>query len=336
VIPKDAADVGAVWHFLQSADFAEHVRAVDGSLKVTPRVFGSIPFDGPRWRKLAEAAPDLPRPSSSDPTQWLFTGDVAQSDNPLQTAVARLLGYRWPDQHADDLGRLADADGIAALQSLPNEPDLATRLRELLAAAYGDKWSSMFERNLVSEAGGKNGRLEEWLRDTFFIQHVKSFAHRPFLWHVWDGRRDGFSAVVNYHSLDHKTLEKLTYTTLGAWLERQTHEVTAGRAGADARLAAATTLREKLKLILEGAPPYDIYIRWKALDEQPIEWNPDPNDGVRLNIRPFVAAGVLRARVNVQWKKDRGADADGSERINDLHPTLEERREARRKAGVTT
>ena len=67
-------------------------------------------------------------------------------------------------------------------------------------------------------------------------------------------------------------------------------------------------------------------MRWKSLAEQPIGWEPDLDDGVRLNIRPFVTAGVLRAKVNINWNKDRGKDPDGSERINDLH--LHARREA--------
>jgi hypothetical protein len=163
---------------------------------------------------------------------------------------------------------------------------------------------------------------------------VKVFDNRPFLWHIWDGRKDGFSAVLNYHRLDHRTLEKLTFTSLGAWIERQKHEAAAGRAGADARLAAAEDLQARLKFVLDGAPPYDVYVRWKELHEQPIGWSPDLDDGVRLNIRPFVAAGVLRSKVNVQWKKDRGTNSDGSERVNDLHPSLEERRAARRLAGV--
>jgi hypothetical protein len=69
--------------------------------------------------------------------------------------------------------------------------------------------------------------------------------------------------------------------------------------------------------------------------EQPIGWEPDLDDGVRLNIRPFVTADVLRSKVNVHWRKDRGTNPDGSERHNDLHPTLEERRAARREAGDT-
>lgn len=334
VFPHDAADLPALWAYLSSDEYARDIREVDSKLNVTNATLTKVRFDRERWSGVAAASGPLPSPHSADPTQWLFDGDLAASDYPLQVAAARLSGYRWPDQKPDELDRFADKDGIAALQALPGEPDLATRLRELLAEAYGDKWSSALERSLVTKVGGRNGRLEDWLRDSFFTQHVKVFDNRPFLWHIWDGRKDGFSAIVNYHKLDHRTLEKLTFTSMGAWIERQKHESAAGRAGADARLAAAENLQERLKLILDGAPPYDVYVRWKELHEQPIGWHPDLDDGVRLNIRPFVTAGVLRSKVNVHWKKDRGTNPDGSERINDLHPTLEERREARRLAEV--
>ena len=84
---------------------------------------------------------------------------------------------------------------------------------------------------------------------------------------------------------------------------------------------AALDLQKKLIAIREGEPPYDIYVRWKPLAEQPIGWNPDLNDGVRLNIRPWVTAGVLRKRFTINWNKDRGKNPDGSERMNDRHFT---------------
>lgn len=334
VSPRDPSLLPAIWAYISSPEYARDVRQIDQKLAVTNRTLVKVPFDRERWQEAAKAMGALPEPYSDDPTQWIFRGCIPSATQPLQVAVARLLGYRWPGQEIDSLDSFTDTDGIAALQSLPGEPDLATRLRELLAAGYGDRWSSNLERSLVMEAGGQNGRLEDWLRDGFFPQHVKVFDNRPFLWHIWDGRKDGFSAVVNYHRLDHRTLEKLTFTSLGAWIERQKHEAAAGRAGADMRLAAAENLQERLKLILEGAPPHDVYVRWKQLHEQPIGWHPDVDDGVRLNIRPFVMAGVMRSQINVSWKKDRGTNPDGSERINDLHPTLEERRAARRLAGV--
>ncbi|MFA5566128.1 MAG: SAM-dependent DNA methyltransferase [Acidimicrobiia bacterium] len=326
-IPHDDSDIRPLYAFMASGEFAEQCRGMNQKLDVSIRTVGRVRFDRDRWREVAAENRAPFRPGSNDPSQWLFQGVIPGSSAPLQVAVARALGYVWPDQIPDELDRFADGDGIAALVSLPGEPDLATRLRELLAAAYGNEWSSTLERMLVVDAGGKNGRLEDWLRDSFFAEHTKIFRNRPFLWHIWDGRKDGFSAIVNYHELDRQKLEKLTYTSLGAWIERQKHEASAERAGADARLVAAEDLQRRLRLILEGAPPYDIYVRWKPLAEQPIGWQPDLDDGVRLNIRPFVTAGVLRMKLNsrIKWGPDRG-------KLNDLHPTLEERRAARRGA----
>ena len=336
IIPLDEAHRAAIWAFLRTPEYAAAVRRVNSKVMVGAGYLIKVPFDLEHWQKRAEEIGPLPEPHTDDPTQWLFRGDASSSAHPLHVAVARLLGYRWPDQQSDDLDQFVDADGIAALQALPGEPDIATRLRELLATVYTNRWSNSIERILVTEAGGTNGRLEDWLRDSFFAQHVEVFDNRPFLWHVWDGRKDGFSAIVNYHRLDHRTLEKLTFTVLGAWIERQKYEADAGRAGADTRLAAALDLQGRLRLILEGAPPYDVFVRWKEMHEQPIGWDPDVDDGIRLNIRPFVTAGVLRSKVNVNWKKDRGVDLDGTERINDLHPTLEERRAARQQAGAVS
>ena len=111
-------------------------------------------------------------------------------------------------------------------------------------------------------------------------------------------------------------LEKIAHTYLGDWIDRQRAEQREGRAGAEARLAAAQALRQELEKILHGEPPYDLFIRWKPLAEQPIGWDPDINDGVRLNIRPFMlakdlgkkGAGILRERPNINWSKDRGAE----------------------------
>jgi len=333
LIPASPSDLPALWAYTSTKQFNDDVRTIDRSLKVTNMSITRVHVDWPYWRLVGESSDPLPEPHSDDPTQWLFKGDVATSTQPLQVAVARLLGYRWPDQEPDDLDQFVDADGIVTLPNL-GEGDAASRLRELLATAYGDRWSATLEHTLVTEAGGKSGRLEDWLRDTFFAQHCKVFDNRPFVWHVWDGRKDGFSALLHYHRLDRPTLEKLTHTSLGRWIRQQQHEVSAGSAGAEARLAAAEELKRKLELIIEGEDPFDVFVRWKPLHEQPIGWDPDLDDGVRLNIRPFVTASILRSKVNVHWRKDRGKNPDGSERINDLHPTLEQRRAARTENGT--
>lgn len=335
VWPKAEADLAAVWAYLSDPSFSVEVRRLDQQLKLTTRTLIQVPFEVERWRQVAtERFPEgIPNPWSPDPTQWLFKGGPDETVQPLQVAVSRLVGYRWPEQpesdHLDDLG---DDDGIVCLPAIGGEQPAASRLQALLARAFGDRWSSVLLRQLLEQTGSKKKNPPDWLRDDFFSHHCSVFSHRPFVWHIWDGRKDGFSALVNYHRLDRGNLEKLTYTYLGDWIERQRADAADDVAGADLRLGAAQELKVKLEAILKGEPPHDIYVRWKPLHEQPIGWEPDLTDGVRLNIRPFVKAGVLRSKVNVHWRKDRGKNPDGSERLNDLHLTIAEKQGARRKA----
>jgi len=335
VVPMDSSLAPAVWAFCTSDTFVRTVRSVASATQVTNGALEVVPFDVDHWRQVAEEAGPLPEPWSDDPTQWLFEGRPEVSTAPLQVAVARLLGYGWPEQaESDDLDAFVDADGIVCLPSVAGEAPAADRVQQLLAEAFGERWSPGKVKELLERAESKKKSLDDWLHDEFFKEHCAVFGHRPFVWHIWDGQRYGFSALVNYHRLDRKTLERLTYTYLGQdWVERQRAEVREEVAGAEARLSAAVGLQRKLEAILEGEAPYDIFVRWKAIDEQSIGWQPDLNDGVRLNVRPFVEAGVLRAPFNIQWRKDRGKNPDGSERENDIHFTLADKLDARKRAG---
>lgn len=331
IVPNDDVDRDAIWLYLLSSEFRDNLRLISPKLSVEVSTLLQVPFDADRWRAAAEEQlpGGLPEPFSDDPTQWLFRGAPTGSTDPLQVAVARLVGFRWPDQETDAVDALTDNDGIVCLPAVSGEQGAAERVRAVLAASFGSDWSNARMDQLLVAAGGKAGDLEGWLRDGFFKHHTKVFQNRPFVWHVWDGRADGFSALVNYHRLNRQTLEKLTYTTLGWWIDRQRADAHADIAGASARLAAAEALQAKLALILEGEPPFDIYVRWKPLSEQPIGWDPDLDDGVRMNTRPFVEAKVLRSTFSVNWRKDRGTNPDGSERHNDLHFTRQQKEEAR-------
>ncbi len=355
VLPKDQSYVAAIWAFCSSPEFNKEVRKIDQKLNVTNKTLVKVPFDLERWQKVTEEKyPDgLPESYSDDPTQWLFHGHPAKASEgtALQVAVARLLGYRWPAeaegaaqemslsaegrawiQHSVRLDAHADPDGVVCLSAVAGERTAAERLRALLADTYEDSpegWSQGALDKLLAEAGSGGKDLAGWLWSDFFKQHCRIFHNRPFIWHVWDGRKDGFSALVDYHALDERLLRRLIYTYLGSWIEGQRAAAEAEETGADGRLAAALDLQQRLEAILEGEPPYDLYIRWKKPGEQPIGWNPDINDGVRLNVRPFVEAGVLRSKFTVNWKKDRGKNPDGSERYNNLHLTRAEKEGAR-------
>ena len=331
IIPKEPDKLPAIWAFCSSSEFNEAVRRIDSTIKVTNATLVKVPFDLQRWQSVAEERwpGGLPELYSDDPTQWLFEGDPAKSTAPLQVAVARLLGYQWPQKRMDGLSRFSIPDGVLPLASVAGQEPASERLRRVLSEAYDEDWSAERQTQLLREVGFGMKGLNAWLRDGFFEQHCKLFHQRPFIWHIWDGRRDGFSILVNYHKLDAANLDKLIYTYLGEWIRSQRAAEESDTPGANARLVSALELQRKLEKIRDGEPDYDIYVRWKPLHEQPMGWNPDLNDGVRLNIRPFVTAGVLRSRVNVNWKKDRGRDPDGSERLNDVHFTLGRKRAAR-------
>lgn len=332
IVPKNKELLPAIWAFCQSPEFLSAVRQIDTAVKVTNATLVKVPFDLEQWQEVAEETGPLPEPYSNDPTQWLFKGDPTDATRSLQVAVARLLGYSWPQQEDQRLDAVAIPSGIACLPAVAGEPPAAERLWRLLAEAYGAEWSVAKQDELLAAEGYGGRTLEEWLRDAFFVRHCETFHNRPFIWHIWDGRRDGFSALVNYHKLDHVTLNRLIYTHLTGWIDVQTAERKAGVSGADGRLVAALELKKKLEAIRDGEPPYDIYVRWKPLEKQPLGWEPDLNDGVRLNIRPFVTAGVLRSRFTINWNKDRGKNPDGTERLNDLHYTRAEKEVAREAA----
>jgi len=364
IVPTKEEYAAAVWAFCSAPEYQELVRKLEPSMKANNAVLAKVPFDLPHYLSVAaEKYPNgLPNPRSNDPTQWLFDGhprgsadpNVTPNDktnpllvaphgvrpgmaeHPLQVAVARLLGYRWPRQagssfmdcpaitEPDEVDRsgLVDADGIVPLPALAGEADAATRLRELIRTVWGPDYNEHTIRELLAAEEAKATDLGAWLTDEFFQGHCKLFHQTPFVWHIWDGARGGFSALVNYHRLcepdgaGRRLLEKLRDSYLGEWIAAQRRAVAAGEAGAEDRLIAAEHLRGELTKIIAGEPPYDIFVRWKPLHRQPIGWEPDIDDGVRLNIRSFLTAKPKNSgrkdgcilRVTPRVKKHAGAD----------------------------
>ena len=393
VTTSNPADLAALWCYCSSPQFALALRSINQKLSIDNGYMSKMPIDMHHWRnESSNRFPNgLPQPHTDDPTQWIFHGHPCGSvvwdgnakrtshgllrtdSNVLQVAVARLLGFRWPAEQdvdmelapeqrewvgrCDALHEFADTDGIVCLPAVRGEPPAAGRLLRLLAAAFGNTWTGGMVAELLRETGAVG--FDDWLRDRFFQAHCKLFHHRPFVWHVWDGRRDGFHVLVNYHKLveggggGRRLLESLTYSYLGDWISRQQDGIRRGEGGAEGRLAAAQGLQQRLEAILEGEPPFDIFVRWKPVGEQPVGWEPDIDDGVRLNIRPFMAedipggkkgGGILRDRPNIHWRKDRGREPfrdsesfpwfwrDGEftgARVNDVHLASVVKREAR-------
>lgn len=356
IFVKDDTLIPAVFCYCTSDDYRRAVRLLDPSIGANNSALVQVPFDEKYWRRMAaEQLPNgLPDAHSDDPTQWLFHGHPARAERgtELHVALARIIGFKWPAeideelpiskaarvlvQDAQKLSR--DEDGIVALHADRSEPALADRLRSLLSVAFGPDWSNAKEAELIASSdalldkrAARDGSLEGWLRDRAFRQHCILFKNRPFIWQIWDGLGDGFSAFLHYHRLDYNLLQKVAYARLGDWLSRARAE------NDEVRHEKARALQQAIESILAGEKPHDIFVRWKPMSEQPAGWRPDLNDGVRLNIRPFVVAGILRDTPNIKWTKDRGSEAAtahwasifGQGRINDHHTTLADKQRSR-------
>ena len=324
IVPKKIEHMLAIWAFCSSDAYPLEVRKIDQALKVTNSTLVKVPFNLEYWQKVAdEKYPNgLPKPYSDDPTQWLFHGHPLHAESPLQVVIARLMGYEWPAENDEEMELSDEAkekikaikelqlpfddDGIVCIPAVNGEVTAGDRIRENIMSIWGEEYNGSTLSNLIEQEGSNKRDLESYLREDYFIDHCKLFKNRPFIWHIWDGRKDGFSALVNYHKLDKATFEKLIYTYLGDWINQCDLKMQNNVSGADGLLSAAKILKVKLELILKGEPPYDIFVRWKSLLEQPIGWEPDINDGVRMNVYPFIQAGVLRKKFNVKWGKDRG------------------------------
>ena len=214
IVPEDPADVPALLAFAHSGALTEKIREIEPGAKVNNGTFEMVPFDLREWHcRAQELFPTgLAEPSSIEPNQWIFSGSPVGSAAHLHTAVARLVGYSWPRQTShsvsgcsqlapDGLGRYAADDGILCLSAIRGEAPAHDRLNTLLANAFGASWSAAKLANLLAEIDFAGKTLDDWLRDGFFQQHCELFQQWPFVWHIWDGRRDGFHALVNYHRL---------------------------------------------------------------------------------------------------------------------------------------
>ena len=328
ICPTDQSHVLPIWCLAESGELTRLVRKINPGIAISSATTAQIPFDLTHWQEVAaqKYSQGLPKPLSSDPTQWLFDGQPKDSQQPLHVSLARLLGYPWPRQTGssfpdcpalgpDGLEKLADEDGIVCIPSVRGEEPAAERL---------EAWLSRPESN--------RRRRASWLAGPTWTIGSATPSSRSIASSSMTDRSCGTSGWAKARRLPcpgqlsqalrrqaqgtEAALESLTYSYMDR-IARQKDGVKRGEGGADDRLTAALELQNRLKLILEGEPPFDLFIRWKPLAEQPIGWEPDINDGVRMNIRPFLAsdlpagrtgAGVLRWKPNVKWDKDRGKE----------------------------
>lgn len=214
----------------------------------------------------------------------------------------------------------ADDDGIVPFNRSTGETPLPERVRRELAALFPGRDESQLEVEIVNELKRsvkgyrKCASLDDWLESTYFEYHAGLYKNRPIYWHVASAQGTSpfaFGALVHYHRFDKNRMAKLRASYVRDTIEELRRDAgladKAGRADdrveLQAKLEEVQALDKKLQLLQEGHHEgaeggdrdFRILTPWKEPAKRPKGWNPDLDDGVKVNIGPLVRAGVLRA-----------------------------------------
>ena len=214
----------------------------------------------------------------------------------------------------------ADEDGIVPFAALSGETSLLDRVHRELAALFPAQDVNQVEVEIANELKRRvkgykpAASMREWLHNVYFDYHVALYKKRPIVWHIASSQGSApfaFGALCHYHKFDANRMAKLRSSYLREAIETfQRDAAIADREGhaedrieLQARLEEAQALDRKLQAVQEGhrdGPEggnrdYGLLPLWKSPEERPTGWDPDIDDGVKVNIMPLQKAGVLRS-----------------------------------------
>ena len=250
-------------------------------------------------------------------------------DRPLEVLWPQMEGKTPEQKRMEHVFRLlshvvkrvveADEDGIVPIMRVAGETSLADRVHRELEALFPTLDVGHVEAEIANELKKnvkgyrRTSGIAEWLEDCFFPFHCSMYKKRPIIWHIASGQGTSpcaFGALVHYHRFDKNRMAQLRSQYLRDAMETFRREAaladkdrrTSARQDWQARLEEAQELDRRLQRVQEGYhdgrdggdTDYRILTPWKAPDERPNGWEPDLDDGVKVNIEPLQKAGVLR------------------------------------------
>jgi hypothetical protein len=257
--------------------------------------------------------------------------EAAIGERPPEIAWPQMEGQSTDQKRMEHVCRLLsymvkcvveeDNAGLVSLESVAQEQPLLERVRAKLAGFFPEQDPHTLEIEIVNELKKRvkgyprAESLQEWLTDRFFDFHCGLYQQRPILWHLassQDAADPAFSVIVAYHRFDHDLLAKLRSVHVRDRMTTLRRE--AAQAGKDNReddrlqllaaLEEVESFDRKLARLQEGHhsgteggdQDYRILTPWKKPQERPKGWQPDIDDGVKVNIAPLARLGLLRIK----------------------------------------
>lgn len=251
------------------------------------------------------------------------------STRPPEVLWPQMLGKTTEQKRMEHLFRLlsfavkrvveADDDGIVPFRAVAGEPSLADRVHCELQALFPKLDVGQVEVEIANALkkkvkGYRSAKgITDWLENSFFQFHCSLYKNRPIFWHI--ASRQGtspfaFGALIHYHRFDKNRMAQLRAQYVRDAIETYRREAAlADKAGrVDERLDWQAQLEEvqeldgRLQRIDEGHHDSEegdssdcrILTPWKSHVQRPNGWDPDLDDGVKVNLQPLQRAGVLR------------------------------------------
>jgi antitoxin component of RelBE/YafQ-DinJ toxin-antitoxin module len=249
-----------------------------------------------------------------------------QTEDYFSVKLLRMLGHRWPmqDQYEKEEGKpfidpkWVDEDGIIPLTPGAGEETLIERFHRSLDEEFTAEQGPSVEIEAGQILGWKPGdewgkqkatTLGRWFEREFFKRHVSQFKKRPIAWHL-TSKEGTFQVIVYYHKFNKNRLTILRARQVREVLETLRKQLGEARSGEmdrqtlakivdlEKKVADIQDFDERLRRLLEGrGREARIWCPWKKPEEQPVGWDPDINDGVKVNIAPVQRLGLLVADV---------------------------------------
>ena len=140
-------------------------------------------------------------------------------------------------------------------------------------------------------------------RDVYFADHASMYKNRPIFWHISSKQGKvpaAFSALVHYHRFDKDRMAKFRGVylreALGVFRREAALAGQEGRAEDRLEWQAKVEEAEEFDRRLRGCRKASIRVGglriltpWKTEGDRPKGWDPDIDDGVKVNIEPFSA-----------------------------------------------
>ena len=305
---------------------------IDASMTVATRldrVEGREVVEEARIGELYEQLNDEVYRLYSIPDTTRTTIEEVLSDRPPEVLWPQMEGKTAEQKRMEHVFRLlsyavkrvveADEDGIVPFAAMSGESSLVDRVRAELETLFpalevGDVEAEMAKELRPRVKGHPRTRgIGDWLGSAFFRFHCSLYKSRPVFWHIASSQGNSpfaFGVLVHYHRFNKNGIAQLRGRYLRDAIETFGREAavagksgdTSARQDSVAALEEAQDLDRRLQRVQEGRcdgpeggkGDLRILTPWKAPGARPNGWDPDLDDGVKVNIGPLQRAGVLR------------------------------------------